>query len=64
MLDVLAPLPDGGPPGLPGLPLRAQHSGVTHGCGRVARNYLERPEYLLEWSRYFAEKGNYLAEGL
>ena len=42
-----------------------QHSGSTMAVAGVARNYLERPEYLLEWSRYFAEKGNYLrAEGL
>ena len=42
-----------------------QHSASTMAVAGVASNYLERPEYLLEWSRYFAEKGNYLrAEGL
>ncbi len=35
-----------------------------HGAG-PGRNYLDRPEYLLEWCGYFTEKGDYLrAEGL
>ena len=30
-----------------------------------SRNYLDRPEYLVEWCRYFTQKGDYLrAEGL
>ena len=42
-----------------------QHSGSTMAVAGAARNYQERPEKLLEWSRYLAEKGHYLrAEGL
>ena len=42
-----------------------QHNASTMATAAQATHYLERPEYLLEWCRYFTWRGDYLrAEGL